>query len=156
MNYFIQGIKNPAYDVVIISAKDYPVLAQQRKFEFKALLEGRLTACERCVMVMDFHEGRGHVSGRGGSSARRGRSRVGPYDRCGGRGRNGGAGRGSGGRGNGRSQFHTTHKTTVGGVELDKTNLSDGYWAVESIADGQVDDVCELHSHIVVKTFILS
>ena len=57
MNYFIQGIKNPAYDVVIISAKDYPVLAQQRKFEFKALLEGRLTACERCVMVMDFHEG---------------------------------------------------------------------------------------------------
>ena len=160
VQYFLGGIKDPAYDAVIIQIRADPALsdnfelAQQRVVEFKAILDSRKSSRERRVASIDTHGGRGRGGRGGGAGGGRGRGRGGRGGRGGGRG--GGYGRGGGGGGRGgdhygppnRSAFRTTHNTTVGGRACEHAKLDDGSWAVTAIFDGGHDDLCALQVHI--------
>ena len=149
VNLFLEGIRNPEFNAVIISVKDNPALAedfeaaQERICNFKSLLDSRLNKSQRYVAAM-YGGGRG----RGGNG-------HGGFGRGGGRGD--GTGRGSGGRGGGgrgndhgrrRSQYRRTHKTSKGGAALDGCKLSDGSWNVDAIMDGQRDQDARRQTHI--------
>ena len=166
VNLFLEGIRNPEYNAVIISVKDNPLLAedfeaaQAKICNFKSLLDIRLSKSQRSVMAM-YGGGRGGGGnghggfGRGGAGDSAGRGRGDQRGRGGGRG--GGPGRGSGGRGGGgrgndhgrrRSNFRWSHVNSKGGAALDDCKLSDGSWNVDAIFDGQRDRDARRQTHI--------
>ena len=91
VNLFIEGIKDHRFDAVIIFIKDSQTprenfeAAQNRVCEFKSILDGCMTFCERHVMATDSRGGgRSGSNGRSGAGFGRGRVRErGGYGGCG-------------------------------------------------------------------------